>query len=280
MTDESMRWLCAGKHYTQMEELILKIAKVNNVNSQKAIDLFKAKLCCNKEENIVYLSNSNAAIPELKKIVGNHPDIHLSVILRNKYVLHTLLVSNCIWFVDSLAYNGLLMIAPDLHEDFYVGFVIGVLSGLPASIIFCLLIKRIGRKKCTAMFHLLAGIFLVIYAILLNRTIFAQTHLVYWISVMFSILGRSSLSVGFSSTLLYIPELFPTSIRYRSLIPDTADTTTSINTDCAYDRVIVEGNSDVVADSTKVYRYDTSLGINASTTSAISDHYPVDFRLN
>ncbi|KAH9488861.1 hypothetical protein Btru_059717 [Bulinus truncatus] len=97
MTDESMRWLCAGKHYIQMEELILKIAKVNNVNSQKAIDLFKAKLCCKKEENIVYLSNSNAEIPELKKIVGNHPDIHLSVILRNKYVLHTLLVSNCIW---------------------------------------------------------------------------------------------------------------------------------------------------------------------------------------
>ncbi|KAH9494990.1 hypothetical protein Btru_018332 [Bulinus truncatus] len=57
--------------------------------------------------------------------------------------------------------------------------------------------------------------------------------------------------------------IFNTPGRYHSLIPDTADTTTSINTDCAYDRVIVEGNSDVVADSAKVYRYDTSLGINA-----------------
>ncbi|CAL1531499.1 unnamed protein product [Lymnaea stagnalis] len=68
--------------------------------------------------------------------------------------------------------------------------------------------------------------------------------------------------------------------KYRSLIADTVDTTTATTTDCAYDRIVIEGNADIVADSAKVYRFDTALGLNYDSTRAISDHYPVEFRLN
>ncbi|KAK0062459.1 deoxyribonuclease-1 [Biomphalaria pfeifferi] len=73
--------------------------------------------------------------------------------------------------------------------------------------------------------------------------------------------------------------IFNQNARYRSLIPDTADTTTSTSTNCAYDRIVVEGNSDIVVDSARVYRFDTDLGIAFDRTAAISDHYPVDFKL-
>ncbi|CAL1531503.1 unnamed protein product [Lymnaea stagnalis] len=64
--------------------------------------------------------------------------------------------------------------------------------------------------------------------------------------------------------------------RYQSLISDSIDTTTSTSTDCAYDRIVVDGNIDVIVGSAKVFRFDSALGLDNNSTRAISDHYPIE----
>jgi Endonuclease/Exonuclease/phosphatase family/WW domain len=65
--------------------------------------------------------------------------------------------------------------------------------------------------------------------------------------------------------------------RFTFLIGDGADTTAS-STDCAYDRIVVTASIKdfmQVANAT-VYRYDLVLGLNATFTKLVSDHYPVE----
>ncbi|XP_059140780.1 deoxyribonuclease-1-like [Physella acuta] len=77
-----------------------------------------------------------------------------------------------------------------------------------------------------------------------------------------------------SSTELSNLEVF-TSPAYRSLIPHTADTTTATTTDCAYDRVVIQAGTDVIASNAGVY----SSAWTPSQAALISDHYPVYFSL-
>ena len=71
-------------------------------------------------------------------------------------------------------------------------------------------------------------------------------------------------------------EIF-SSRHFRSLIPDTADTTSG-RSDCAYDRVVVYG-SDVMVRDAQVYNFREDLGLSAKVAAKVSDHYPVEFKL-
>ncbi|OWF45687.1 deoxyribonuclease-1-like [Mizuhopecten yessoensis] len=75
-------------------------------------------------------------------------------------------------------------------------------------------------------------------------------------------------------------ELAPFSFYYDStfdwLTPWDADTTTSRNTDCAYDRIVVTGSlkDDIISSS--VYHFEETYHLNDDEMKAVSDHYPVD----
>ncbi|XP_059165671.1 deoxyribonuclease-1-like [Physella acuta] len=71
-------------------------------------------------------------------------------------------------------------------------------------------------------------------------------------------------------------EIFKTG-DFVSLIPDTADTTVA-STHCAYDRIIVLG-SGVVARNAGPYDFKTGLKLDETEAYAISDHYPIEFKL-
>uniref|UniRef100_A0A0B6ZLV9 Deoxyribonuclease n=2 Tax=Arion vulgaris TaxID=1028688 RepID=A0A0B6ZLV9_9EUPU len=61
------------------------------------------------------------------------------------------------------------------------------------------------------------------------------------------------------------------------LIPDTADTTVSRNTDCAYDRIIV---TDTVAyRSASVFNFEKEYSLTYDEAHAVSDHFPVESRI-
>ena len=64
-------------------------------------------------------------------------------------------------------------------------------------------------------------------------------------------------------------------------IADHTDTTVS-STNCAYDRIVLWGEalgSALVAGSAAPFRYDAAWGLTAELAEAVSDHYPVSFRL-
>ncbi|XP_025021233.1 deoxyribonuclease gamma-like [Python bivittatus] len=86
----------------------------------------------------------------------------------------------------------------------------------------------------------------------------------------------------------YIPTSAWTRIRLRNhpafhwLISDKEDTTVSHRTCCSYDRIIVHGEellSAVVPGSAKPYNFTQALGLSEEEALEISDHYPVEVKL-
>jgi len=70
----------------------------------------------------------------------------------------------------------------------------------------------------------------------------------------------------------------PNSPDFTSLIAADSDTTTKQESDCAYDRIISYG-SDVRAQEAKVYNYQTAMKLDDTQALAVSDHFPVEFKL-
>ncbi|KAK0052549.1 solute carrier family 22 member 21, partial [Biomphalaria pfeifferi] len=132
---------------------------------------------------------------------------------KNKNLFKVTAITSFLLLVDVFAYEGLIMISPELSPDFYLGFTLAALTDFPAAVLFILLINRIGRKRSIGLFHLLAGTLLLMSTLLLHTSLSDRIPGNFWISVVLSLLGRLTLSAGYSSVLLYVPELFPTSIR-------------------------------------------------------------------
>ncbi|XP_078394021.1 deoxyribonuclease gamma-like [Cetorhinus maximus] len=77
-------------------------------------------------------------------------------------------------------------------------------------------------------------------------------------------------------------------IRLRSkpgfhwLIGDNEDTTASVKTDCAYDRIIVHGNTflkAIVPGSARVFNVQEEFKLTPKEVMEVSDHYPVEVKL-
>nr|BAD73858.1 deoxyribonuclease I [Triakis scyllium] len=70
--------------------------------------------------------------------------------------------------------------------------------------------------------------------------------------------------------------------QFQWLIPDSADTSTTITTKCAYDRIIAVGSemkNAIIDGSAAIYNFTSVLNLNNKMTAAVSDHYPVEVRL-
>lgn len=60
---------------------------------------------------------------------------------------------------------------------------------------------------------------------------------------------------------------------YVWLVDETADTTVSDNTDCAYDRFVAVGGAQFT--NTTVDRFDVTFNLTAAQAKKVSDHYPI-----
>uniref|UniRef100_A0A3P9MNY8 Deoxyribonuclease-1-like 1 n=1 Tax=Oryzias latipes TaxID=8090 RepID=A0A3P9MNY8_ORYLA len=66
------------------------------------------------------------------------------------------------------------------------------------------------------------------------------------------------------------------------LIPDTADTTVRSTTSCAYDRIVVHGETfdrAIVPSSAKAFNFQEEYGLTEKQALNVSDHYPVEVLL-
>ncbi|KAM4631541.1 deoxyribonuclease-1-like [Discoglossus pictus] len=91
----------------------------------------------------------------------------------------------------------------------------------------------------------------------------------------------------FNAGCSYVSASAWSSIRLRTgdefewLISDTTDTTSG-DTKCAYDRLVVSGaelQQSVVPDSAVVFNFQTKYGLTTTQALAVSDHYPVEVQL-
>uniref|UniRef100_A0A2C9L0D8 Major facilitator superfamily (MFS) profile domain-containing protein n=1 Tax=Biomphalaria glabrata TaxID=6526 RepID=A0A2C9L0D8_BIOGL len=233
VTDESLHWLLASGKIDEAKKLVRKIAEINRVDPQKALDLIdqyghKAGQPENDPSNIPLNTIPQKLPSDVDAIVCNQKDTDNEVkvicksqvaddsllsFVRNKNLFKLTVISCLLWFADSVTYDGLLLTSSSLANDFYVGFTINVLVEFPAAFLFSLLIDRLGRKKCVSIFHLISGVSLIVSSVLLNAKFAENISACYWIGLMFALLGKMAITAGYSAVFLYTPELFPTSMR-------------------------------------------------------------------
>ncbi|KAG5835869.1 hypothetical protein ANANG_G00248580 [Anguilla anguilla] len=92
----------------------------------------------------------------------------------------------------------------------------------------------------------------------------------------------------FNAACGYVPKKQWSSIRLRSdrsflwLTSDNMDTTVKESTRCAYDRIVLRGESLIQAvssDSVEVFNFKEAYGLTENQALAVSDHFPVAFTL-
>ncbi|XP_055893270.1 solute carrier family 22 member 6-like [Biomphalaria glabrata] len=218
--DESLRWLYVTKQYKKAEQLIRKIARINKVDPQRALDVFNKSIMSESQslaqqsdvENIKLCEEPNTNV-DIRDQKLSTKESSLLMFFKNRNLLKVTAITSFLLLVDVFAYEGLIMISQELTPDFYLGFTLAALTDFPAAVLFILLINRIGRKRSIGLLHLLAGTLLLMSTLLLHTSLSDRIPGNFWMSVVLSLLGRLTLSAGYSSVLLYVPELFPTSIR-------------------------------------------------------------------
>ncbi|KAF5282998.1 hypothetical protein FQA39_LY04869 [Lamprigera yunnana] len=181
---ESVKWLLSKKRYTQAEQILQNLAKVN----KKTISKDKIhKLCLNSDTD---------------EIIKTHPfrDLCSSSILILRFV-------NCslCWVACIFVYNGLTINSVALSGNSYLDFILTMFVELPGALVAFFVVDRLGRKLTFA-----AGFF--ISAVSCICTIFVPPEL-YSVKLIVYLLGKFGISVNMSVIYIFTSEMFPTPLR-------------------------------------------------------------------
>lgn len=102
----------------------------------------------------------------------------------------------------------------------------------------------------------------------------ADTVIQLWNTDKAVILGDLNADCRYMSAAARAQTPLRTDGRFTWLIPDTADTTVSPQTNCAYDRIIVSDS--VRHRGASVFDYEAQYSLTLEEARAISDHFPVE----
>ncbi|XP_014670893.1 PREDICTED: organic cation transporter protein-like [Priapulus caudatus] len=150
------------------------------------------------------------------------------------HVLHTPLlrvyaVMMCfLWFVNSLVYYGLSFGVASWGGNIYVNFFLAGLIEAPSYVVLIISMKWWGRQKPTCVFHLIAGIPLLILPFLPQKTgpcfdlpgerpITPPVGSTSYFAHGSNIIGKFGISTSFGAIYLFASELYPTVVRNAGL---------------------------------------------------------------
>ncbi|GFR99401.1 solute carrier family 22 member 7 [Elysia marginata] len=226
LVEESIRWLSANDKHENAEKVLKKAAKTNSVDEEAVIRLYRRE----REEILPFSSLSTNILPndslksrEEPEFVGNETTVkgtsrqprEFSAFFTNRSIFIRTIIVMYIWFSDSVAYYGLLLLSSSLVDDLYLGFTLSVFSEIPAAVVFIVLNERynMGRRRLTIVSHLLGGLFLLIASLLGKIPAASSLPGVSSAILVTSLVGKFGMVLGFNAAWLYTPELFPTTIR-------------------------------------------------------------------
>lgn len=148
--DESVRWLLNQGRKSEVDEIIRRAAKTNNI----IIDENKlAKMKC--EENA-----SNASLRTL-----------LNITFSSRKLFFRLLCCICMWFTALFNSYSLLINAVSLKGNKYLNYAFTVSTGFPASLVLLFLLTKCKRKKPLMFSFLLTGAFCIAHSLIPTGTI-------------------------------------------------------------------------------------------------------------
>lgn len=123
LVPESIRWLLSQGRYEEVQEILKRIAKVNKKNiSQTSLDKLSKPLKENGEKQ------------------------PLRTVFKSRILVIRLVTSSFCWITCAFLFYGLSINSIALTENSYLNFIFVSLIEIPAYILTCLVVDRIGRR--------------------------------------------------------------------------------------------------------------------------------------
>ncbi|XP_005414810.1 PREDICTED: solute carrier family 22 member 6 isoform X2 [Chinchilla lanigera] len=189
---ESARWLSSRGRLDLTLSTLQRVARINGKQAEGAkLSMEVLRTSLQKE---LTLGKGQASAMDL---------------LRCPPLRHLFLCLSMLWFATSFAYYGLVMDLQGFGVSIYLIQVIFGAVDLPAKLVCFLVINSLGRKPAQAASLLLAGICILMNAVIPRDQTIVRTSL--------AVLGKGCLASSFNCIFLYTGELYPTIIRQTGL---------------------------------------------------------------
>ncbi|XP_063084353.1 solute carrier family 22 member 6 isoform X2 [Cavia porcellus] len=189
---ESARWLSSRGRLDLTLSTLQRVARINGKQAEGAklsIEVLRTSL-----QKELALGKGQASAMDL---------------LRCPALRRLFLCLSMLWFATSFAYYGLVMDLQGFGVSIYLIQVIFGAVDLPAKLVGFLVINYLGRRPAQAASLLLAGICILMNAVIPRDQTIVRTSL--------AVLGKGCLASSFNCIFLYTGELYPTVIRQTGL---------------------------------------------------------------
>ncbi|ETN69509.1 transporter, major facilitator family protein [Necator americanus] len=190
LVPESPRWLVAQRSYEEADKILRRAAKINGVTlPEKWWEQLDSEIDPSDKKSRKYKAW----------------DLFKTPILRKRA-----LVAFFLWPCVSMVYYGMALKPNVLGGDMYLNFIFAALVEIPALIIVCLTIDRIGRRIVTSAGYFLAGACLLV-------NFFLGDNVPLAVSIIQMMISRGAITGTYAAIYTYTPELFPTVIRNTAM---------------------------------------------------------------
>jgi len=187
---ESPRWLLANNKVEEFRRVIDSAAAVNKrqIDVEVLTTIFQSK-------------------DELKsKETGSFTDLlHPGPILIRTLCLFLTWMSTILCYFSLTSYTSMMK-----TDSFYLTYCLVILAEVPACIFSVIILDRVGRRPVYGGCHLMTGVAAILAA-------FIPEYFPQMIKVGLCIVGKFCSSACMAIMFVYTAELFPTSIRNRSI---------------------------------------------------------------
>ncbi|ESP01378.1 hypothetical protein LOTGIDRAFT_230671 [Lottia gigantea] len=181
---ESPRWLLTRGYNSKASKIILKSARINNIEFDKELI---------KDIEI----NDKVTQVKFWRMFTNY-----RLCIRTLIIYFT-------WFAASMTYYGIILNMGLLSGNMFINYVITTSLEVLAYVIVITTTDRIGRK-------MMSCIYLVIAAICLTSCIFTELYAppgLKWITTVLALTGQFAVTSAFCILWFWTGELFPTELR-------------------------------------------------------------------
>ena len=193
---ESPHWLLSKHRYDDLEKLLRRIARWNKQSESKWMPFYRLLIASQQRERDMNRKNKVQLTcgAKARRFVTHVP------------TMTKLVISGLLGFITLLIYIKISYgLAAMDNIDPYLNIIIGALVESVAYVIPSLLMVRFGRKAVFIAFLILTGLCLVV-----TPHSFAHSQLTI---ILVAQLGKFAISGAVCVTYLFVPELFPTTIR-------------------------------------------------------------------
>nr|XP_012633636.1 solute carrier family 22 member 6 [Microcebus murinus] len=189
---ESARWYASSGRLDFTLRALQRVARINGKREEGA-KLSMAVLQASLQKELT-TGKSQASAIEL---------------LRCPTLRRLFLCLSMLWFATSFAYYGLVMDLQGFGVSMYLIQVIFGAVDLPAKLVCFLVINYLGRRPAQMASLLLAGICILVNAVVPQDWSIVRTSL--------AVLGKGCLAASFNCIFLYTGEVYPTMIRQTGM---------------------------------------------------------------